>query len=245
MKKFTMGVAKRYATALTSVRPPAMSATLSPTARFARSTRSAPRFCPTVVSVPCARPMAGRKTSEVIRLPMPKAAMAAPCSAPTAVVPADAMVQLQQQGEGELGHRVGGVGRHVADGHASGPGGLDVHHVVAGRGDGDQAELAQGVQRLGREGHLVGDGHLGAAAAVHDLPDRRAVVHLQLAQRLQRRPGRVLGLQRPAVEHDDTHGVSFRDFESQLSNAKSQMPGAARHSLEQEDRNHGCPSSLL
>ena len=146
----------------------------------------------------CQFPLGGVPIAE-IRLLAPLAVVHAP-----AVIP-HPVAQLQQQGKGELGHRLGAVVRHVAHRDAPCRRSGGVHHIVAGGQHPDVAQVRAGGQRGGGDGGLVHQHRPGPRHAGQDELGRGAVVILELAQRLKALPAQVPRVEGMAVHHHYFH----------------------------------------
>ena len=125
------------------------------------------------------------------------------------VVVADSVAQLQQQGDGELGHRSGAVGGDVAYGNAPGFGVGNVHHVVAGGQATNQLQIGAGVQDGFVDGDFVRRDEIRIANPLDgQIPIGCAVVNSQVTKLLQAVPAQVSGIQGGAVQYNDVHKQS-------------------------------------
>ena len=124
---------------------------------------------------------------------------------------ANAVTDLQQQGDGKLADGTGAVHRHIGYRDPLLPGVIDIHHIVAGGLHGDESHSGTGIDDLLRDGRLVGDHHLCAADATDDL--RRvisvgAVVNGYFAQLVQSLLIQISGIDGITVQNHDFHCVS-------------------------------------
>ena len=62
---------------------------------------------------------------------------------------------FQQQGKGELGHRIGRIGRHIAHRDPPAGSGGAIYHIVAGGKDANQLDAGAGIQNGGIDGVMV------------------------------------------------------------------------------------------
>jgi hypothetical protein len=114
--------------------------------------------------------------------------------------------QVEDQGERQLRHRLGGVAGDVGHGDAAGAGGGEVDDVGAGGADAHVAQLRERREGLGADHRLVGDDGLGAAGPLDDGARGGPGMDHQLAQAGQGLPGVVLSLiGGEAVQDDDAH----------------------------------------
>ena len=117
------------------------------------------------------------------------------------------MAELQQQREGELGHRGGTVGGHVGHGDSQFPGRLDIHHVVSRRQHANVTKplVMEPAQHPGVQGGLVGQYELSAPCALKRELGFGSIVNLGGSQLLQTLPGKISRIQGVSVKHDDSH----------------------------------------
>ena len=84
----------------------------------------------------------------------------------------------------------------------------DIHHVVPRGDDPDAAQVRQGRQRVRIQAGFVGDQDLRAPAPLQHIFRIGAVIHRQIAERRQRVPRIVAGIQGIAVKNNDFHGTA-------------------------------------
>lgn len=140
---------------------------------------------------------------------LPKAPVGA--AAPLPVVDAlavagDVVADLQQQGDGELPHRRGAIGRHIGDRDAPPLCSRHIHHIVPGGQHCDITDRGAGLQDLFGDGDLVGENDLALPDAADDLLGRMgigAVIHLQAAQSGKGLPAEIAGVFGVAIQHHD------------------------------------------
>ena len=101
------------------------------------------------------------------------------------VVIDDVAAQCDGRSEGGFGHGVRRVACGVLYLDPQLGRGFEVDVVGAGGGHADQPQPGQGPKRFAAQDHLVGDYHVGFAAAVGKLFGRRAGVTLVFAQGLE------------------------------------------------------------
>ena len=124
------------------------------------------------------------------------------------IVAAHMVAQLQQQGNGKLGHRPGSIGGHVAHRDPPLAGGFDIHHVVACGQNADVPQVGAPLQHRPGKRRLVGQYHLRTGDASGNLlliGQGCALVYRQLPQLFKRGPADVAGIEAIAIQHHDPH----------------------------------------
>ena len=117
--------------------------------------------------------------------------------------------QLQQQRERHLRHVGRGVGGHVRYDHARIARCVEIHHVVAGGGECDHLEARSPAERLGVPFRLARHDDVGFGYPSFQLVARRAVVHGDGAEPVERVPAQVAGVVHLSFEDHDVHRRSF------------------------------------
>ena len=131
-----------------------------------------------------------------------------------------AAAQFQQQRQGMLRHGFRAVVHHVHHRDAPFARRSDVHHVVPRGNDPDTAQVRQGRQRVRIQAGFVGDQDLRAPAPLQHIFRIGAVIHRQLAERRQRVPRIVAGIQGIAVKNNDFHGTAPIDVRLMFKGTK-------------------------
>jgi hypothetical protein len=117
----------------------------------------------------------------------------------------NAMAQLQEQGNRELGYCLGAVCWDVTNGDTELLCGSDIHHVIAGGQAANQSDTWASTKNLSVEGDLVGDDDFVIADAGNGFFGRGSWVYCQISELDQTVPAQVAGIYRFAVKNDDVH----------------------------------------
>ena len=136
------------------------------------------------------------------------------------VVQGRAAAQFQQQRESMLRHGLRAVVYHVHHRDAPSARRRDVHHVVPRGDDPDAAQARQGRQRVLIQTGLVGDQDLRPPTPLQHIFGIGAVIHRQIAERRQRIPRIVAGIQGIAVKNNDFHGTAPVDVRLMFKGTK-------------------------
>ncbi|MPM72368.1 hypothetical protein SDC9_119342 [bioreactor metagenome] len=119
------------------------------------------------------------------------------------------MADFEQHSDCKLPHRRRAIGRDIANGDSALFCGGSIHNVVACRQHADVLHARACRQRLSRERRLVGQNRVRIFDAGDDFLLRRAVVHRHLAERFQRAPAQVSGVEGKSIQYYDFHTSFF------------------------------------
>ena len=115
---------------------------------------------------------------------------------------------LKQERRHELGYSAAAVAGAVAHGHAVVGSGLHIHAVVTCGGHAHQAQGRQGLKVLALQARFVDNENFGLAGTLQHFLGCGAVVHGEVAQRFERLPSEVAGVDGISVKkYDVIHGV--------------------------------------